>query len=215
MRAIVGIVAAAMTVTGCASGSLGLPGPRPPEMLATESFAYGSASNRDLRVTVDQVILAGAPDFIPSDPNWLQLRVTIANAGGRTINLTQVQEQLEGGAVLQSAQSADELIKPPNLVQEGLLNTGIGAAGMAAGMFLFPPAALIGGAILAFRPMFEGDRVGRMAERLNRESLRTGPVAPGSTVSGWIFVPAVRGQTGLIVFYEAGGGAESLVVPRL
>lgn len=214
MRAGVSIVVASALLAGCAAGGMGFGGPQAPAEIALETFTYGAVSNPDVRVSIDEVVIAGQPGFIPSDPNWLQIRMTVSNVGSRTVNLTKVQEQLEGGVVLNAAQGAGELIKPPNLVREGLITTGVGTAGMVAGMFLFPPAALIGGALIAFRPMFEGDRVGRMAERLSRESLRVGPIAPGTSAQGWVFVPAVRGQTGLIVFYEVGGSSESLAIPR-
>lgn len=214
MRTVAALLLASTLVSGCAGGPMGLGGSRPPEAIARESFSYEAAANRHLRVEVDQVIMAGQPDFIPSDPNWLQIRMTVTNLGERTLSLTSVQEVLEGGVVLPSAQSAGELIEPPNLVREGLITTGVGAAGMAVGYLLFPPAAILGGALIAFRPMFAGDRVGRMAERLNRESLRVGAIAPGTAVRGWVFVPAVRGQTGLVVVYEAGGSTESLTLPR-
>ena len=97
MRSVASILAVAITVAGCASSGPGLSGARPPEALAAESFAYEAFSNRDVRVSVDRAVLAGQADFIPSDPNWLQLRVTVANVGNRTINLTQIQEQLERG----------------------------------------------------------------------------------------------------------------------
>lgn len=213
MRMVVAIAGCAL-LGGCASVGLG-GGARPPAELALEQFAYADAANGELRATVRRVIMAGDQGFIPSDPNWLQIELALENTSRRTLALTQVQEQLENGAVLASATGASELIKPPNLMREGLITTGIGVGGMAAGMLLFPPAALVGGALIAFRPLFEGDRVGRMAERLNRESLRVGPIAPGSTTQGWVFVPAVRGQTGLIIFYQqSGGNTESLVVSR-
>lgn len=201
-------------LTGCASTDLGFGGARPPEGLATETFAYGDASDRNVRIVVEQVVMAGQEGFIPSDPNWLQIQMTVTNRGSRTIDLTRIQEQVEGGVVFPAAQGASELMKPPNLVRETLVNTGIGAAGMAAGYLLFPPAALLGGAVILFRPMFEGDRVGRMAERLNRESLRIGPIAPGTAARGWVFVPAVRGQTGLILVYDVNGSAESVTIAR-
>ncbi len=213
MRVGVAILAS-VCLAGCAGGGLGFGGAQPPQAIALETFAYEAAASRYVRVSVDEVIMAGQPGFIPSDPNWLQIRMTVSNVGARTVSLTRVQEQIEGGIVLDAAQGAAELIKPPNLVREGLLTAGVGTAGMVAGMFLFPPAAIIGGALVAFRPLFEGDRMGRMAERLSRESLRVGPIAPGTATQGWVFVPAVRGQTGLIVFYEVGGSAESLAIPR-
>jgi hypothetical protein len=214
MRTGLGIALAGVLMTGCASGGMGFGGPRAPQAIALESFSYEAPSNRDVQIRVDEVLIAGQPGFIPSDPNWLQIRMTVTNVSGRTVNLTRVQEQLEGGVVLPAAQSAAELVRPPNLVREGLITTGVGAAGMAVGALLFPPAALVGGAIIAFRPLFEGDRVGRLAERLSRESLRVGPIAPGTATRGWVFVPAVRGQTGLIVFYEVGGSSESVAVLR-
>lgn len=214
MQRGLGIVLAGALMTGCASSGMGFGGPRAPEAIALESFSYEAPRNRDLQISVDEVVIAGEPGFIPSDPNWLQIRMTVTNVSGRTVTLTRVQEQLEGGVVLSAAQSAEDLIEPPNLVREGLITTGVGAAGMAVGALLFPPAALVSGALIVFRPMFEGDRVGRLTERLSRESLRLGPLAPGTATQGWVFVPAVRGQTALIVFYEVGGSSESVIVPR-
>lgn len=180
----------------------------------TESFAYLPASNRDLSVTVASGVGFADPDFIPSDPNWLQIRLTIANTGNRTITFTEAKEQLADGTVISSARSAGELLKPPSMVGTTAGIVGFGTAGMVIGSLLFPPAALVSGAAIVFGPMFMADRMTRTAERLNREGIRVGPIAPGTSSSGLLFVPAVTGQTALLVFYEVGGSQESLVVQR-
>lgn len=180
----------------------------------TERFAYEPASNRDVRITVGGVIGHADPDFIPGDPNWLQVRVTISNVGERTIRFTEAKEQLVDGTVLGSARSATELLKPPNMVATTAGIMGVGAAGMVIGSLLFPPAALLSGAAIVLGPMFMADRMAKTVERVNREGIQAGPIAPGTSTSGLLFVPAVTGQTALLVFYEVGGSQESLVVQR-
>lgn len=218
MKALTSVGLSALLLTSCASGGMpdiGMPGMGSREAQApTETFAYAPATDRNVRAEVESVAIHGEPGFIPSDPNWLQVRLRLTNVGSQTVNFTSVKERIADGSVINSAASASELIKPPNLVREGLTTTGLGVGTMVAGAMLFPPAALIGGAVMAFRPLFKIDQVGRTAERLSREGLRVGPIAPGTSTSGYIFVPAVRGQTGLITFYQVGGEDHSLVIPR-
>lgn len=198
-----------LCLAGCASAPLpqamrgAPPAPR-------ESFSYQAASDRDIRVTVGEVLIKGDPDFIPADPNWLQVRVTVANVGSRTIRYQETKERLADGRVVAGAQSATELMKAPDYVK----TAGVGTAGIIAGGLLFPPAALIGGAVMAFGPMFQANRSQHLLEKVQQAGLHPGAVAPGTTVSGFEFVPAVSGQTGLIVFYEAGGASQSLSIRR-
>lgn len=218
MRVLSGVVAASVLLAGCASSgmpSMSVPGMGNRQAQApTERFAYLPASNRDVSVTVGGVVGHADPDFIPGDPNWLQIRVTIANVGGRTIRFTEAKEQLADGTVVGSARTASELLKPPNMVATTAGIMGVGAAGMVIGSFLFPPAALLSGAAIVFGPMFMADRMAKTVERVNREGIQAGPIAPGTSTSGLLFVPAVTGQTALLVFYEVGGLQESVVVQR-
>lgn len=218
MRFLGSVVAASVLLTGCASSGMpdmSIPGMGGrPAQAPTERFVYLPASNRDVSVTVASVVGHADPDFIPSDPNWLQIRLTIANTGNRTIRFTEAKEQLADGTVIGSARSASELLKPPSMVATTAGIMGFGTAGMVIGSLLFPPAALVSGAAIVLGPMFMADRMTRTVERLNREGIQAGPIAPGTSASGLLFVPAVTGQTALLVFYEVGGSQESLVVER-
>lgn len=218
MRVLSGVLAASVLLAGCASSAMPnmpIPGMGSRQARApTENFAYLPASNHDLSVTVASVVGFADPDFIPSDPNWLQIRLTITNTGDRTIRFTEAKEQLADGTVIRSARSAGELLKPPNMVATTAGIMGVGTAGMVIGSLLFPPAALVSGAAIVLGPMFMADRMTRTVERLNREGIQAGPIAPGTSASGLLFVPAVTGQTALLVFYEVGGSQESLVVER-
>lgn len=218
MSRTVKVLAACVLLAGCASDNFpGVPGvgtaarvTPPPEL-----FSYAAASDRSVRITVGQVVSRGEQGFIPSDPNWLQVPVTVSNIGSRTISFSDVKAQLADGTVVNSASTASELLKPPSMVTTTAGIMGLGAASTLIGAFIFPPAALIGGAAIALAPAFMGDRVARTVERLNREGLHPGPIAPGTSVAGVVFLPAVRGQTALIVFYEVGGSSESLRVDRV
>lgn len=218
MRVLGGALAASILLAGCASNgmpNMSIPGLGNQQTRApTERFVYLPASNRDVSVTVASVVGHADPDFIPSDPNWLQIRLTIANTSNRTIRFTEAKEQLADGTVIGSARSAGELLKPPSMVATTAGIMGVGTAGMVIGSLLFPPAALVSGAAIVLGPMFMADRMTRTVERLNREGIQAGPIAPGTSASGLLFVPAVTGQTALLVFYEVGGSQESLVVER-
>lgn len=218
MRTLGGLLTACALLSGCASAdmpSMQVPGmgarsaPRP-----VESFAYEPASDRDIRVTVGQAVMHGDPAFIPGDPNWVQLRVTIANQGRDTVSLNQVKIRLADGTVVPSASALADLMKPPSYVREGVTQLGLGTAGAVAGAFLFPPLALVGGAVMAFGPLMRADRTSRMLERAQQEGLAIGSIAPETSVSGYIWAPGVTGQTGLVVFYSVSGTERSLIVPR-
>lgn len=183
-------------------------------LLPPETFAYAPAKDRDIRVTVGRVVLAGEPDFIPSDPNWLQIHVNIANVGNRTVTISDVKQKLTDGTVVISAKSASELVKPPSLVKSGLATAGVGTAGMVAGAFLFPPAMLAAGAYMAFAPMFQVDRMQKTLAKVQQQGLKAEAVAQGTSTQGYVFAPAVVGQTALIVFYHVDGQTRTLEVPR-
>ena len=218
MKSVLVAVLSATLVSGC--GTTGMPGMGVPGMgarqaqMPAEHFSYDPAANRNVRVAVAEVVSHGDPDFIPSDPNWIQVRLTVSNIGNRTISFTDAKAQLANGTVLGSARAASELLKPPSMVATTAGMMGMGAASTLVGAFIFPPAAIIGGAAMVLGPMFMADRMAKTVERVNREGIQAGPVAPGTSTSGLLFVPAVTGQTALIVFYEMGGSSESIVVSR-
>lgn len=213
------VCAATALLTGCANASLpsvpGIGGGNAQAQMPQEAFTYRPATDAHLRVEVQSVSTFRDQGYIPSDPNWLQARIRITNVGSQTASLTRAGERLADGTVLNAAQSGHELIRPPSMVREMAMNTGLGIGTMAAGALLFPPAAIIGGAMMAFRPMFRADQVGRIAERINQEGLRVGPVAPSTAVQGLVFFPAVTGQDGLVLFYEVNGQDRSIAIDRV
>ena len=202
-------IGASLLLTGCSTtGSMAdLTGAHP--AAPVEAFSYKPTSNGHVRVEVDEVTLHTDKDFLPTDPNWVQIRVRITNVGSRAINLTSGGEQLANGTVVNSAQSGAEVVKPPTIGKMLLMQSG----GLAAA-FLFPPALLVGVAADVAMPLVNAGRLEHIAEKFNQEALRVGPIAPGTSVSGLIFVPAVAGQTGLVLFYQDGGSTESIAIPR-
>lgn len=216
MRTITTFSLVAAMLSGCANSMPGIPGmgARASVQMPQETYAYHPAADAHLRVEVQSVSTFRDQGYIPSDPNWLQIRLRITNVGSQTAGLTRAGERLTDGTVLNAAQSGHELIRPPSMVREMAMNTGLGIGTMAAGALLFPPAAIIGGALMAFRPMFAADQVGRIGERINQEGLRVGPIAPGTAVQGLVFFPAVTGQDGLVLFYEVNGQDRSIVIDR-
>lgn len=217
MKHAMAVVAAAATLCGCASNSMmpSLGGTRSaPAAIAGETFAFQPEANGEVAVRVQQVLTAGQAGFLPGDPNWIQLDIVFENTGRDTVALRQVQERLVDGRTLASASSALEVTKPPSFVGSTTTTVGLGVAGTLIGSFLFPPAALASGAAMIFMPMFQADRLqARMAE-LNQRSLRPGPVAPNSYISGLAFIPAVTGVSGVVVTYERNGSTRSVVLVR-
>jgi hypothetical protein len=159
--------------------------------------------------------MPGDPDYLAGDPHWLQVRFVFENRGSRALKITDVREKLADNTVIASASQGSQLMKPPpSMVKTVASGVGIGLAGAAIGM-VFPPAMLLGDAAMVFGPMARGDREVKRAAQINEVSLRPNePVAPGTSIRGDAWLPAVTGQTGLIVFYEAGGASQSLSVPR-
>jgi len=201
-------VLALVMLSGCASTALPHLTETAPKT-AAEHFAYQPASNGQVRVEVDNVVMKGDPDFIPTDPNWIQLRVRITNVGSHTITVSGGGEQLANGTVVRSAQSGNDIVKPPSVGKQLLMSSG----GLV-GALVFPPALLLGVAADVALPIYSAGKLEKVVNRVNTEALRVGPVAPGTSVSGLIFVPAVTGQTGLILFYDEGGRTQSIAIPR-
>ncbi len=197
-----------MLLSGCASTGIPSLTESAPKT-ASEHFAYAPASNGHVRVEVDNVVMKGDPDFIPTDPNWVQLRVRITNVGSRTITVSGGGEQLANGTVVRNAQTGNDIVKPPSVGKQLLMSSG-----GIIGALVFPPALLLGVAADVALPIYSAGKLERVVKRVNTEALRVGPVAPGTSVSGLIFVPAVTGQTGLVLFYEENGKTQSVSIPR-
>ena len=192
-----------------------LPGRHAAPDAPRETFSYRPAADRNIRVVVDRVVLRGDPDFIPSDPNWLQVRLTVSNVAARTVTLGDVKQRLADGRVVNAARDSAELQKAPNFVKDAAVGAGAATAGMVAGTLLFPPLALVGGAAFLMGPLMSANRMMRTEARFTQTSLRTGALAPGTSSSGYVFFPAVTGQTGFIVFYESDGMSQSLPIVRV
>lgn len=218
------VCAAALIVTGCASNG-GMPGMQSARSIlpgqsqeqpeaAPETFAYAPANDRDVQVTVGRIVFPGERDFIPQDRNWLQVQVRITNVGNRTITISGVKEKLTDGTVVASAQSPDELVKPPSFAKSSLTTIGVGTAGMLAGAFIFPPLAIAASSAAVLAPMFQADRMQKTITDAQKQGLRAEAIAPGTSAAGYVFLPAVRGQAGLIVFYQADGTTKSIEVHR-
>lgn len=179
-----------------------------------ETFAYAPAADRHVRVVINRVSMKGDDGFLPTDPNWLQIHATISNIGTQTFSISTIKEKLADGTVLASAASILELSKPPSMVGSVARMGGMSAAGTMVGMVLFPPAAIVAGLAAIFAGARSGDRKRDAQQRLQQEALKPGGIAPGTSVSGLVFVPAVSGQTGLIAFYSVGATESSLTIPR-
>lgn len=91
---------------------------------------------------------------------------------------------------------------------------GIGAAGMAAGWLIFPPLAIVAGVVGNFTKLGGIDGWGKRKKRIDASLLRSQLISPGTNISGLVFIPAVKNQTGLITMYEVDGRAESLSIVR-
>lgn len=215
--AVIGAAMALLPLAGCASsGGGGAPGTAGTSPAARgETFIYRPTANRDLRVTVNRMVVKGDKEFLARNPNWLQLHVTVANIGSRTITFRSIQERLADGTLIASASGSDQLNRAPNMGATVAKTTGIGVVGHMAGMFLFPPAALLGAVASSASMAGSVDKVKNRGERFRQLALQSVGVAPGTSVNGFVFLPAVRGQTAIVAFYSTGASEESLVVPRV
>jgi hypothetical protein len=163
---------------------------------------------------VDSVVLAGEPGFLPADANWLQMRVSVMNVGARPVKVTAVNGRLPDGSVVPSAQTPTQLQKPPSITGNMATTLGFGTAGILAGAFIFPPAALVGGLYGAARPMLKADRFRKRLSQINDSGLKAQSIAPTTSAAGNVWIPAVREQNALVILYEVDGQAQSLIVPR-
>lgn len=159
-------------------------------------------------------MFVGDPDFLPTDPNWIQVRMKLENIGPRTIQLSQVKARLGDGTTIASAASFAQIMKPPSMMNSQMATMGLGAGGMALGM-LFPPAALASGVAIVVGPALMRDRMQKKATLFNQRALRVEAIAPGTANAGDVYLPAVKDQTALIVFYEIDGRTQTLAIERL
>lgn len=215
---VVAATAIALALGGCAqTGMSGVPGFAGQERSATsgEIFSYAGASDRNLRVEAGPVLMAGDQGFAPSDANWLQVRLRVTNTSSRVVTVMQARERLADGRVVNGATGPQDITEAPNYLGDATMTLGLGAAGTIVGSMLFPPAAIAASAAALFVPIFRNNRRQRTTEWFMREALLPGSsVAPGTSVEGYVFVPAVVGQEALILFYTAGGSEHSLTIPR-
>lgn len=212
------LLALSLVASGCASTDmmprLGGAGAAP-SAITGETFEFRPVQNADVSISISRATIAGQPDFLPGDPNWVQLHMAVENRGQHPISVTQVQIRLVDGRTLRSASGAQELMKPPSFVASTAANVGIGTAGMLVGAFLFPPAAIVGGLAMVFMPMFSADRLQARLAELDSRSLRAEAVVPGSYVDGLVFVPAVTGIDQVVVVYSRDGAARSVFLERV
>lgn len=217
------ISALLLSVMAATSASAGQGPPReeaqaparsPPEAVPPETFAYLPANDVNLRVTINNVVLRGDPEFIPRADNWIQINMTIANVGRRTLTVNSVQGRLASGALFAAAQAYDNILREPSVNQMMVSNSAAAVGGMAAGYLIFPPAAVLVGAANLVGGMINRGRRERRQRHYSETVLTPGPLAPGTNMSGNVYLPAIRGQTGLLIFYVAAGSDESLEVRR-
>jgi hypothetical protein len=212
------MAALTLSLGGCAdtqSLTNNIPGMHsaPSSQAPAESFSYRPAADRDINVSIDKVVTAGSPDFLPGDPSWLQLEMRIANVGSHTIKITDVREKLSDGTAVAGPTHTSELLKQPNMAKSTMTTIGVGAASMVAGMF-FMPLALIGGAAIALSPSMSADGMEKKLDAINHAAMQNATLAAGTSEKGDVFLPAVAGQTGVIVFYEVDGATRTLTVER-
>ena len=180
-----------------------------------ESFSYFPASDRNLRVTVNSVVLHGQPEFIPKAANWIQINVTVANIGRRTLNVGSIQGKLSSGMLFAGARGFENILREPTaseIVGSSYAQAGVGAA---ASLFIFPPAGIIVGMAGMAKDLIGMGKRERRQQRYQESLFTVGPIAPGTSIGGNVYLPALRGQDGMIVFYTLAGSDESLEVRRM
>jgi hypothetical protein len=178
-----------------------------------ESFHYNSAGDQHIQVTVESVLTKGDHGFQPSNPNWLQARVTVRNVGREPLMFVDMKEKLADSTVLPMAVAATDVQKFPSAAKTMLQTGGIQAAGMAAGFLLFPAAGLVVGAASAL-PLLGTMRSGDRMQSIQDGMLQPQQVAPDSQVAGNVFLPAVTGQKALVVSYMVGGSTRYVTLQR-
>lgn len=178
----------------------------------SEAISYTPSSDRDVRVSVTSVVMPGKKGYLPKDRNWLQLHVSVSNIGKRPIEFINIRERLSSGTVVASATSSFELAKPPSTGATVGKTLGIGVAAQAAGMFIFPPAAILVNAIGLTGLGHESWQ--KRMKRIDAGILNTQTIAPNTGAEGDVYVPALHDHTGLIVFYTRDGRSETLTLSR-
>ena len=83
-----------------------------------------------------------------------------------------------------------------------------------AGMFIFPPLAVVGGIFSVFSGLGGAEKWSRRITRIQESSLHPGEIAPGTAVEGTVYIPATTTQDALIVFYSVDGRTQTLNMPR-
>ena len=175
---------------------------------------YAGAANDDLAVTVQSVVYAFDKDeYLPKDPNWAQISLRIQNVSDQVITLDAVKSKQSSGVVLESAGTVLQLAEPPDIRTEVAKSGGIAVAGHMAGMFIFPPLAILGG-IGSMFGLFGGQRKWKKKMKaIEASALRTGMMATESLVEGNIYIPATTKQSELVIFYTKNGVTDSLSIP--
>jgi hypothetical protein len=183
--------------------------PAPPHLGAAkptaqvERFAYDEGSDRNVRVSVDQVLVKGDHGFIPGDASWVQLHLVVANVGSSSIWFSGLKEKLGDGTVVAAATTGSEIVKPASMTKTLVTDLGVSTVGMMAGLFI-PFAGPIAGAAVMGKMGMDFDRQMK-ANNAMTHGLHPDSIAPGTSMAGEVFVPAAATQTGLLVFYYANG----------
>ncbi len=175
---------------------------------------YTGASDKSVKVSVVKVVYANNKDeFLPNNPNWAQFTVSFENIGKPMVSLDSVKVKQNSGVLLNSASSTIQLAKAPDAMAEVGKSTGIIAAGQFAGAFIFPPLALVSGALAMFGLGDGTKKWSKRMEAIDASALSTGAVPPQSLVNGNIYLPAVQDQKELVFLYSIDGKARQLTVP--
>jgi hypothetical protein len=180
---------------------------------AQDSVSYETSADKNIRVSVADIVTSNNKSFLPKDKNWLQLRVNVANTSGRPVSLDEVKVKLANGTVISAATAATDLAKAPTVTGTVAKSGGIMAAGQIAGYMVFPPLALVASGVALFSLLGGHESWRSRQKKIEASLLERQTIAPGTSVEGLVFVPALRDQTALIVFYTA-DRVRTLTVPR-
>jgi hypothetical protein len=175
---------------------------------------YEGASNKHVSVIVSSVTYAHKKDdYLPKDPNWAQVSLRVSNIGNAVISIDSVKSKQNSGNLLASAESVVQLAEPPDTMGEVAKSSGIAVAGHLAGMFIFPPLAILGGIGSVFGLSGGQKKWKKQMEKITASGLRTGMIPPDSSVEGNIYIPASIDQQALVVLYTVSGNAKTLTIP--
>jgi hypothetical protein len=177
--------------------------------------SYAVAEDRNIRISVDEVLMAGMPGYLPKDKNWLQLHVTVTNKSSAMAGFTDLRQRMTNGTVIEPARVYTELNKPPTYTGMVGKQVAIGGAAQMAAMFIAPPLMLVGSVATLFGGTLGLDKRQKKNARLQKSMLSATPIAPGTSVTGSVYVPALQDHNGLVVFYSDNGGTKSLTLQRI